>query len=364
MTPLDQTSQKANVPGSDGPGGLRTFLRTFAGLLDQWRVVVGIPLGCVVLATAWALLTSPRYQATTTFIVDSDPGTIRSTSGLAGLASQFGIQVPSGGQSPAFFAELATSREVLLAVAGAHYPAPRGGLDSTVTLSALYKLPPLETRKGLESILKRLRRDVKADLEVTTGIVTVSVTAPGPLLAAAVADTLLAALNRFNLERRQLRSRDLRRFLESRVQEASGDLRAAEDSLRAFREHNRAIAQSPELQLQDDRLRRSTELRQQLYVTLASSYEQARIEEFRDTPSLTVVDPPRPPYDRAWPRRRVLIGAAGLFGLLVGLGIALLRLSFGTLDDDELRAIAAVRSAAGQLPIVRALTARGQRGSR
>src|SRR2546426_5801588 len=32
------------------------------------------------------------------------------------------------------------------------------------------------------------------------------------------------------------------------------------------------------------RSQRSVELRQQLYVTLSTSYEQARIEEFRDTP--------------------------------------------------------------------------------
>jgi len=280
------------------------------------------------------------------------------------LASQFGIQVPAGGQSPAFFAELATSREVLLALAGARYPAPGGGPDSTIVLQALYKLPPFETRKGMELILKRLHRDVKADIDVATGLVTLSVTAPDPLLATAVADTLLAAVNRFNLERRQSRSRDLRRFLETRVGEAARDLRGAEDSLRAFQEHNRAIAQSPELQLQADRLRRSTELRQQLYVTLASAYEQARIEEFRDTPSLTVVDPPRPPFTRAWPPRRLLILAAGFLGLIVGLGIAMLRQSFRSLDDDELSALAAVRSAAGQLPIVRALATRGPRSSR
>jgi len=364
VTPLEQTSRQISSSRPDTPAGLRTFLRTLVGVLDQWKVVLGIPLACVVIAIVWALIASPRYQTTATFIVDSDPGALRSASGLAGLASQLGIQVPSGGQSPAFFAELATSREVLLAVAGAHYPTSGGGPDSLTDLPKLYKLPPFETRKGLELILKRLRNDVKADVDVSTGLVTLSVTAPDPLLATAVADTLLAAVNRFNLERRQSRSRDLRRFLETRVEEAARDLRGAEDSLRTFLEHNRAIAQSPELQLQADRLRRSTELRQQLYVTLASSYEQARIEEFRDTPSLTVVDPPRPPYSRSWPPRRVLVVVAGLLGLLVGLGVALLRQSFRTLDDDELSALAAVRNAAGQLPIVRALAARGLRSSR
>ena len=94
---------------------------------------------------------------------------------------------------------------------------------------------------------------------------------------------------------------------------------------------------------------------QQLYVTLSTSYEQARIEEFRDTPSITVVDPPRPPYDKAWPKRRLLVAGAGVLGLMLSLAIALLRESVSTLDPAELTAWAAARSAAQDIPIVRAL---------
>ncbi len=342
--------------------GLRTFLVTIAALLQQWRVVIGIPIVCVVVAIALALVIRPVYRSIATFIVDSETLSLQSAGGLAGLASQFGFRLPSGGQSPQFFADLVTSREVLLTVASSKYPVSRAGGDSLVALPPLYRLDPTNTPKGMEAILKRLRRDIRTTADVETGMVTVTVDAPDPVLATAIADTLLQAVNRFNLERRQSRSRALRQFLETRLIGAGAELRSAEDSLRGFRERNRTTTQSPELALQDQRLQRSVELRQQLYVTLSTSYEQARIEEFRDTPSITIVDPPRPPYRRAWPKRALLVGGAAFLGLLLGLAIALLRQSVSALDQDELTAWAAARNAAEGIPIVRALR-RGRSGS-
>ena len=332
--------------------GLRTFLLTVAGLLKQWRVVVVIPLVCMVVTLVLVLVVHPTFRAMTSFIVDSETAPLRGTTGLASLASQFGFPISSGGQSPAFFADLATTREVLLAVAGARYHTSAARGDSLVLLP-----------QGMDAILKRLRRDIQAGTNVETGIVSVTVDAPDAVLAAAIADTLLQAVNRFNLERRQLRSRALRRFLEARLETARSELNATEETLRLFRERNRAIMQSPELTLRDQRLQREVDLRQQVYVTLATSYEQARVEEFRDTPSLTVVDPPRAPYKKVRPQRSLLVAGAGLLGLILGLGIALLRQSVTALNQEELTAWAAARSAAEEIPIVRALKRRQSPGA-
>src|SRR5213076_830837 len=100
---------------SGAPAGLHTFLVTVAGLLRQWRLVATIPLLCVVLAVVWVLVVHPIYRAGTTFIVDSEMSKLRGVGGLASLAGQFGLPLNSGSQSPAFFADLVTSREVLLA---------------------------------------------------------------------------------------------------------------------------------------------------------------------------------------------------------------------------------------------------------
>ncbi len=335
--------------------GLGTFLDTTARILENWRLVFGVPLACMLLAAVLVLTVHATYRSEATFIVESESSLPSQASGLAGLALQFGLPVGRGGESPKFFAELATSREVLLAVAAARYPVPRAPADSTATLMALYRLPPLGTPRGDNAALRRLGQDVSSSVELETGVVTLDVDAPDPRLAAAIADTLLGALNRFNLERRQLRSHELREFLESRLADANRDLMAAEDSLRDFRRQNRTFAQSPDLQIQDQRLQRAVELRQSLYLSLSSSYEQARMEEYRDTPTITVVDEPSPPYGKIRPRRTLVVLGAGALGLLIGIAISLLSSAVTTLDEDDRRAWNAARAAAQDVPFIRAL---------
>jgi uncharacterized protein involved in exopolysaccharide biosynthesis len=320
--------------------GLGTFLRAVSDILEQWRLVVAVPALCVAVAVVWVLFQTPSYRSLSRFIVDSE-NQVRATSGLAGLAMQFGLPLSGGGQSPAFFADLATSTEVLLAVANARYPVPGSAPPAAASLRDIYRLPPPGTAKGEDAALRRLRGDVGTSLNQETGVVTLRVDAPDPRLAASIADTLLEALNRFNLERRQLRSRALREFLESRMGEARRDL------------ENRTFAQSPELQLQDQRLQRDVELRQSLYVSLANSFEQARVEEFRDTPSLTVVDPPRPPYGKVSPRRQLVVVSAALLGMVVSLGLVLLGRSLVAIGPAELQAWQEVKSAARRLPRLR-----------
>jgi uncharacterized protein involved in exopolysaccharide biosynthesis len=66
-------------------------------------------------------------------------------------------------------------------------------------------------------------------------------------------------------------------------------------------------------------------MRQSLVTAMAQAFEQARIDEVRNTPVITVIDQPAPP---ALPdsRGRVLILALGLtLGVVTGVGVALVR---------------------------------------
>jgi uncharacterized protein involved in exopolysaccharide biosynthesis len=156
-------------------------------------------------------------------------------------------------------------------------------------------------------------------------VVRVDVTAPDPIVAQQVDSALLDQLNRFNLESRQTQAGSERRFTEARLGEVREDLRVAEDRLRAFLDQNRNYRSSPNLVFQEGRLTREVSVQQQLYLTLAQAYEQAKIEEVRDTPVITVLARPDVPV-RPDARKTVLRGAIGLFlGFLLGVAIALLR---------------------------------------
>jgi uncharacterized protein involved in exopolysaccharide biosynthesis len=129
-------------------------------------------------------------------------------------------------------------------------------------------------------------------------------------------------LNRFNLERRQSQSREERRFSGDRLASAERELRAAEQTHLAFLERNRAYSESPVLTFEANRLSREVQVKQEVFLTLTKSYEQARIAEVRDTPVLTVIDPAVPPVMRTRPRLLVGTIVAGLLAGLLGVVLA------------------------------------------
>jgi uncharacterized protein involved in exopolysaccharide biosynthesis len=88
----------------------------------------------------------------------------------------------------------------------------------------------------------------------------------------------------------------------------------------------------PRIQSEYARLNRQVELFEALNEYLLEEYEGARIEEFRTTPMVTVVDAARAPERRLWPRRKNIVLGSATFGLffsiLSAIGAERLRTSF------------------------------------
>ena len=94
---------------------------------------------------------------------------------------------------------------------------------------------------------------------------------------------------------------------------AQRELEDAENGLEVFLAQNRTYQTSPKLTIEAGRLQRRIDLRQQIYTTLVGEYEEARIREIRNTPVITVVDPPE-----GSARVRFKVLALVLVGLALG----------------------------------------------
>lgn len=299
---------------------------------------VGIVATGVVLALALAvptLFAKRTYTAIASFVVQGR----RLSPGAQGLAAQFGLlgAGADASDSPAFYLELLRSPAILGGIAAMKYHTSASPRDSNLIERYGGDKPTLPERR--KRAIDHLDRVIKAQASAPTNIITVDVTAETPALAAAILQNLLSQLNEFNLHRRQGQAAAEKEFTEARLAEANGALHAAEDRLRMFLEVN-MVRTAPELNLEEDRLRRAVQMRQQLYTSLAESYQSAKLEEARDIPLISVIDPVELP-PAADPRgflKRFLIGL--LAGLVIATIVVYVReyLRAATVDDPAARA--------------------------
>jgi uncharacterized protein involved in exopolysaccharide biosynthesis len=298
----------------------RQPLMVINAVLRQWRVAVYVPLGAALLALVLWLLPRHNYVASSQFMPQSSDS--RGPQ-LAGLAAQFGFTLGPGAanpESPDFYAELLRSRELLTDVAQTTYAFRTEAGDSVHgTIMQLLRvkgdLPEVRLRRALQKL--RDRMDVSVSLK--TGVITLNVQMPTPELATLVNRRLLQLVDEYNLHRRQSRASAERRFVEGRLSDSRDSLEATEALLEQFFERNRSYQQSPQLMFQANRLQRRVDLRQQVYGSLAQSYENARIDEVRNTPVTTVITRPE---GSALPVKGNLV--LDLFlGLLLGAAVAL-----------------------------------------
>jgi uncharacterized protein involved in exopolysaccharide biosynthesis len=256
---------------------------------------------------AISLLLAPTYTASTTFVPASGGSPPTLPAGLAGLATQFGINIASGSSlSPDFFAEVLTSRELLRATLLSSFDDPRRAGSSRALLDIL-DVRHHAGEDRLSEGIRQLEKDVSQRVDRRTGIVTLTVKGRPPALVAAVANRMVELLNTFNLEKLQSQSRERRRFAEERKNQAEQELRAAEAQHLRFLQSNRRYNDSPLLSFEENRLARQVQLRQEIFQTLTREYEEARIAEVRDTPLLTTIDAAVPPDRRTFPQPKLLV---------------------------------------------------------
>lgn len=301
----------------DRPLAPISIVQLLSGVLRHRYFVLRLSAVCALGSVVLAAVRPDRYSAFAALM----PQTSRPSNTLSGLATQFGFTLPASdpGQSPAFYLELLESAQILSSLAESRFPDPEKGGTSRPLVDILEAEGSTPAARLSDAVLI-LRRRIDTSVRPKTGVVDVAVRTADPKLSAAVCGRLLELMNQFNLETRQSQAAAEARFVQGRLTDATASLRVAEQRLQAFLERNRGFVPSSELSFQEDRLRRDVTLAQQIVSTLAQNYEQARIDQVRDTPAITIVERPVPPAE---PDRRHLLRRA-LVGTIIGVGLGIL----------------------------------------
>jgi tyrosine-protein kinase Etk/Wzc len=305
--------------------------------LRRTRVVVGLPIGLGLLTAAVVLLQARTYTASAAFVPQAAES---SASRFSAVAAQFGIAMgTSGTLSPDFYAQFLTSRDLLVRVVVHDYGLEFGPTTPNATgwwrgtLIDYFDLADRDSLEAVEYALVELLDRTSVSIDRASGVVSVRVQTQHAGLSRSVVQEMLDAVTDFNIANRQSQVRQERMFVEGRLNDLKKELRDAESDLEKFLRANRDFRFSPSLVFEHDRLQREVQVRHNVFMSLTQAYEQARIEEVRDTPVISIVQSPSVP---GIPDRRLLV-AKSVAGAFIGLVFAVLIVGFGEAMRSQTR---------------------------
>jgi uncharacterized protein involved in exopolysaccharide biosynthesis len=316
-------------------------------MAEQLKVIVLTTFISVFLTFTYVqFIQTPQYVSSATVLLPSGSG--GNLGGLAGLASKFGVNVPTGVQadlsSPSLFPKLLRSRTFaeqildkkfytkkfgkelsLLAILTHGSDSPKFGRDTLVTsaLGALGKMLEFtQDPSGTFSVIKA--------------------TANEPVFAKQLAEVTLVELEDLNRYYKSQAVNKKTSFISNRIASVENDLKSSEKKLQEFNERNRQIS-SPALQLEQDRLARDVEIQKGIYLTLKQQHELAKIEEVQEASIVQVLDKPQVPLGPTNKNLKLSVLLAGILGIGLGIMIGFIRSYSNNSDKDERKKLRRVK---------------------
>jgi uncharacterized protein involved in exopolysaccharide biosynthesis len=286
-------------------------------LRHRWRIARWALIGGAIAAFSVAFKPA-LYKATASFVPQGGGDASRSA-GLASIAGQLGVSLPNANasQSPEFYARLAQSRVILQPILHKPLIVKESGGKSMLLLDLL-EIEAENPQRRDELGVIALQGIIDATVAKTIGGVEVSASTEWPSVSLAILTDVVQGINDFNEVTRRSQASVERKFVEQLLASKQAEVRAAEERLAEFQRANKVYQGSPQLLTEHDRFERDLMMKQQVFTSLAQSYEDAKIREVRDTPVITLLEPPYVPW-LPEPRGRITSTLVGiLFGAFVG----------------------------------------------
>ena len=315
------------------------FMKIFQDLLKHKMLYAKVLPVAFVLAAIYALA-QPNYYNCTVKLSPEMSGS-KSTSGLAALASSFGVNIGSGSGVgtealfPTLYPDLMNSVDFKTSLF--HVPVTiegdkeAGEADRTMSyydyLSKEQKAPwwssamkavfsifkseepekkeainPFRLTKKQADIVKAIDKKVVCDVDKKTMVITISVTDQDPVIAANMADTVKTRLQNFITDYRTSKARVDLEYNKKICAETKARYEKARQLYAEFMDHNRDIILQTVRQKQTD-LENDMQLQYNAYTQVAAQLLAAEAKVQEETPAFTTLQSATVPVLKAGPKR-------------------------------------------------------------
>ncbi|MBN2227219.1 MAG: hypothetical protein JW763_07620 [candidate division Zixibacteria bacterium] len=302
----------------------------FGSFLKRKRLIGGVTLAVMILATVGVYLTPNRYISRASILPSGNVDKMAQLKSLAG----FGATGNSDENSSELFPVILRSRQVAEGVLGKSYSFKHDG-----------RLMELSCRSFLghtnpDVLYDRLQAITSIAVSPSTGVIELEVETIYPGLSQAIARQYIHELEDFNLNKRRSGAGENERYLADQLEMTQLELERAEDSLECFQNANRNwdASSDPAMLKALGRLKRDIQLKSGTYVFLSEQYAAARFDAHKDVPIVRVLDEPSLPSMKSGPRRKttILLSGVGAFAVMILLlaGIEIIRVRIRENETD------------------------------
>lgn len=292
------------------------LLKLLLRLWEKRKRIVAITGSFILLGIIYAfLIATPMFRSITTlYPVGQEKG---SNSQLQVLAAQFGVGglVPSNSYN---IPDIVRSRRIKKKILEKTWTTTKEP-DKQIYLYDYWDIDGDNLLIKKEMAIEKLSELISVSKDDETELITISILTEDPQLSADIVNYIGFTVTKYIREAQQEQGMKNRMFIESRLIETKNDLSIAEEALKDFRERNRVITKTAELQLEYARLQRDITIKQEIYITLEKQKELAMIEETKDTPIVNVLDAGEKPIKKAKPKRLVILIIYMVIGLLIAI---------------------------------------------
>ncbi|MSR29567.1 MAG: hypothetical protein EXS03_08350 [Phycisphaerales bacterium] len=296
------------------PDPIRLLALVNVLLKHRWWIV-GLTVLALTLGVVFALVASESWTSTAKFLPTQSAGIIGRMSEMVGGAS---IESHTDGASSSDYYIALVQSQAFLSTLAAHPfdDGPTGKRPLFEIMEAIGKTPREQTLRAAESLSKSVTIVASKTTCAPNAprLVTLSVVAGSPTLAAAIAQEVLAQIQKHNFDVRGSKAKQNREFVAGQLKGADELLQKATDALALFSSRNRKIA-TPSLHAEHDKLSRAVRVQEEVFVTLMKQFELAKIEEQESREAIEIIQPPEPPLTRTSPKRTQTVLLAGFLGV-------------------------------------------------
>ena len=165
---------------------------------------------------------------------------------------------------------------------------------------------PFHLSKEQDHVAGAIKNMIKCSIDKKTDVITITVSAQDPLVAATVADSVQHALQAFITDYRTTKARQDLEYMEKLFDEARTEYEQARLRYTSYADSNNELILEAYKAKQED-LENDMQLRYNIYSQMAQRLELAKAKVQEETPAFSVIQSATVPLKKSKPKRSMII---------------------------------------------------------